>query len=287
MTGNGFPENTRLIIWDVNGVLAPHDAAHFKATITAIAKLFREEHPSFGDMKGAISRLREKRRFSLSEFGKAIAEERDMSFDDIQNRFQELQGSEFITPSPELADEIADSTVRHAVLSHSGHSWIVGVLDRHNIGHHFKDAVFCVHDMESQTKEHIGEKSESPLPVQRVLEEINAQIVREGGEPITPDQVIMAEDTAKNLEPAHKMGVHTVLISGKSEKPGFVDQKFGSALEFISRFNGKEFEPAARSSRAETIRAAASSSARRAASGTASLAGGVINRIRKESTPAR
>lgn len=128
--------------------------------------------------------------------------------------------------SPEKRDLVTGLSGHKFVFTNGRRDWSEAGMDHMGIRDCFED-IFDLKQMDWEGKPHESayEKAEKWL-AQKLPDQFLAN-----GSPVNPSEIILLEDSARNLEPAHRRGWRTVLVNPLPDVPPWVDYHIPNLLD--------------------------------------------------------
>jgi putative hydrolase of the HAD superfamily len=121
--------------------------------------------------------------------------------DDYLAFVHDLPLEQYLQPNPALDAMLADIPLRKAIFTNADREHAGRVLDTLGVRHHF-ERIIDVRDLNFNSKPHQS-------AYRRILKMLDAH----------PHECILVDDAARNLAPARKMGIVTILVSSGSSPP--------------------------------------------------------------------
>lgn len=212
-------QNTKLIIWDMDGVLYPFNERSTQATITAIAEAVTVMNP---DLTPDIARHEAmKSHHEHQNPFKVFTKTYRLDFDTLMSEtYSRININNMIEPDPDINGLIRVFGSNQAILTRADMAWTQRVIDRLDLGDIFGD-----HNIIACNNAPDMDKAASTRPFLMMLEKTGFKA----------NEAVMVEDTVKNLQHAKMAGLTTVLVYGDSsqEKPLFVDHIFDTTPLFL------------------------------------------------------
>lgn len=168
----------------------------------------------------------------LVRFGTTLAGLQAMHGVQPDDFFDFIHQPEFLTypkPSPEKREMILGLPGHRFVFTNGRRDWSEAGMTHMGIRDCFED-VFDLKQMDWIGKPHDSayEKLE-----QWLAKKLPEQFTQDGT-PVDPSQIVLLEDSLRNLEPAHRRGWKTVLVNPAPEKPDWVDYYVPSLMHLTT-----------------------------------------------------
>ncbi len=129
----------------------------------------------------------------------------EVDIEDYLRAVHQVDVGHYLHPSPELAAMLASLPVHKVVFTNAIHEWGERVLTALGIREHF-EAIIDVRTVHYLGKPH-------PTAYQKALAQLHT----------TATECVMVEDQARNLAPAHEIGMRTVWVGEQARAGGHVD----------------------------------------------------------------
>lgn len=222
------------VIWDMDGVL--HSYLPFSQSLDhwngAAARAFNKVATSFGILHNLTDeQLHEMAVTSFKTLGLSTAifsREYGISEQDMHLEFHREAVMEYLIAShATLPDHLEQTShLRHIVLTHGSQEWAERCLGKHGLRDFFQEVI---------SFEQVGmhKKSDSERPFMHAMEKAG----------LSANQLVMVEDTKKNLIIPKKMGMQTVFIEESGLEPEwvklptaedlYVDHRSKNAMELL------------------------------------------------------
>ena len=223
--------NIGAVLWDLDHTLYQHDAKIIEELDWALARA--------AVANGADIELREAFNLSAQSFKETGAShtlflERfpEISAEKLHDDFHHEMDESHIVPFfglPALFEK--QPSLEHFVITHSARHWAERVVDFIGLGDHIPvDHIVDFREMDYS-------------PKHKNYDLIDRMIAQSG---LQPHQIAMAEDTIKNLKPAHDRGLVTIYIHNNEKLPQIPDyvdhvvEDANKAMELIESLNNPQ-----------------------------------------------
>lgn len=209
------------ILWDLDNTLYAANQEIYDSFNMAVARAALEcglDMPLDQAQRMAWESY-ERHRYS----GLVFVEEYKIPFPQLHKSIDRFLDHTIVAPCGATESLFARTSCDHALITHSGRPWALGVLSRIGLKPWFPDErifAFENYDFES--------KARSRRPFEMALGVLNRN----------PQDVIMVEDTVENLRVPHEMGMRTVFLHHGSkpvELPDYVDHHCDNARTLLEK----------------------------------------------------
>lgn len=183
----------RFLLFDVDDTLYPRSSSLFPMMRDRIVSYMMRRLSLTAD---EAQRLRQR---YLEEYGTAtrgLIVNGQIDVHDYLTFVHDLPVQTILLPDPALAESLGRVPAEKCLFTNATRRHAVNVTEALGITRYFSRA-FGLEDFNYVSKP-------DPLPYRVVLEALGAR----------PDEVMMLEDSARNLLTAHEMGMHTVYVNG-------------------------------------------------------------------------
>lgn len=207
------------LIWDLDNTLYRFDQAFEKACNIAAARTVQQLIPqvSFEEAFAAA----EKSYIDHGYSGKALVERYGIAYPDYHYLYHDTIDESIIERNEAIIIALGDLALPHILITHASRRWAERTLRHLSMDAYFPcDKIVALEDTQFQGKAY------SSAPFIKGLELLN----------LPPENVLVVEDTVKNLVRPKEMGMTTVLIHhGADNHLGhdFIDHAFSDTLEFL------------------------------------------------------
>lgn len=207
------------LIWDLDNTLYRFDQAFEKACNIAAARTVQQLMPSvtFEEAFAAA----EKSYLEHGHSGKMLIEQYGIAYSDYHYLYHDTIDESIIERNEAILMALGDIDLPNILITHASRRWAEKALRHLSMDDYFPcDKIIALEDTEFQGKAY------SAAPFIKGMEILN----------LPPENVLVVEDTAKNLVRPKEMGMTTVLIHhGKSNHLGldYIDHAYPDTLEFL------------------------------------------------------
>lgn len=212
-------KNLKGIIWDLDNTLYRAHQGMDHAYHLAAARLAVRDgvEPSMDVALEKARKSYEEREFS----GRFLITEHGYDVPHLHKELHDLIDETAIVKSIETADLLRELDLKNALVTHGSQSWAHRVLAHLDLVEFFAhDAILSLESYDFQRK------NESSAGVEMALKALD----------LAPDQVVMVEDIAHNLNIPYDMGIFTVFVHhGRKPDnvPDYVDAQYSNAIELL------------------------------------------------------
>jgi putative hydrolase of the HAD superfamily len=209
----------KAIIWDLDNTLYRFNTLFEDACNHIAGHTVRAMGLDMGDTEAKILAEASFKKYGYSM--RVFMEEHGLDSTELHLEFHKHLDEKILDVSHELIDCFKKHDLRHVLVTHGSRHWAMKALNHLSLKQFFPDHfIFGLEDYDFKKKD------ESPFVFEMAMDLVS----------LTAPEMVMAEDTLRNLSHPHALGMKTVLVHhGRKpqEQAAYVDHMVHSAQEIF------------------------------------------------------